>query len=213
MQESRLESFFSRSVGNWVMAIVLFIGSGTAVSAQEATRLKGKVIDVEGHPLAGVRIVIHNGDKNEEVSGRSNGKGNFSLEHSPSSSLSFDVYPPEKLGLTAAHYSNVSGEFSKHFIVKLHKGFRVTGRVLAEGQGVKNLQVRAFGQDGADATVHGGGLTSTRGNGEFVLLLTPGKKTIQIRNDVYSNLSPLYQHEFTVTSDMCLPDMTLPLLK
>ncbi|MBX9688290.1 MAG: carboxypeptidase-like regulatory domain-containing protein [Candidatus Obscuribacterales bacterium] len=197
-------------------AILLAISFAQFTPAQEkeSTLLKGKVLDSAGKPISGAKIIIHNEDSHQELSGRSDGDGDFEIEHAPCSSLSFDVIPSKKSGFTSAHYAHVGGESSKHFIVQLHKGFQVSGRVLAEGQGIKGLEIHAFGHEpGTHSTVHGGGKTKSNNNGEFTLFLTPGKKTIQIKNDIYSNLSPVYQHEFTITGDTRLPDMTLPLQK
>lgn len=194
-------------------ALCLFSPANAAES--ESAFLKGKVLDQEGHPVGGARIVLHNEDTREESSGRSNGKGEFEVEHQKCSTISFDVFPGKKSGLSSAHYAHVSGELSKHMIVQLHKGFKVTGRILSEGQGVKGLEVRAIGQEDGKggATVHGGGHAKTRADGEYEFWLTPGKKIVQIKNGIYSNLAPVYQHEFTISGDTRLPDMTLPLLK
>lgn len=200
-----------------LIAITLALLAGIQIGVfaeEEKVFLKGKVHDSDGSPVGGAKIVIHNEDREESINGRSNGKGVFQIEHPRCSTLSFDVIPSAKSGLSSAHYSHVSGELSKYFNVLLHRGFRVTGRVMAEGQGVKGLEIKVFGQDSeSGATVHGGGIAHTKGNGEYSFLLTPGKKTFQIKNDIYANLSPLYQHEFTITGDIRLPDMTLPLVK
>jgi hypothetical protein len=182
--------------------------------AEDTALLEGKVVNAEGKPVGGARIVVYNEDTRSEKSGRSDRRGDFEIAHPLCSALSFDVFPPEKCALASAHYAHVSGEMTKHFIVKLASGFHVTGRVLAEGQGVKGLEIKVFPQSsqGSD-TVHGGGSARTKAEGEYSLYLTPGQKTIQIKNDLYSNLSPLYQHEFKITQDTRLPDMTLPLLK
>ncbi len=203
-----------------VLALGIQLSCNSAVVAQEEQAeeilLKGKVTDAEGHPVGGAKIVIHNEDKNLDTTGKSDGEGNFEIEHDKCSTLSFDVFPSGKSGLTTSHYSHVAGESTKHFIVQLHRGFRVSGRVLAGGQGIKGLEINVIGQDDANSsrgTVHGGGNTKTKAKGEYLLMLTPGKKTVQIKNELYSNLSPVYQHEFTITGDTRLPDMTLPLLK
>lgn len=203
-----------RAFAGFAMALIFSVPLCMPGSAQEeeARKLKGKVLDADGHPVAGAKIIARNEDTQEELTGRSNGKGYFEIEHPECSALSFDVYPPAKTELTSAHYSHVSGELSKHIIVQLHKGFKVTGRVLAEGQGVKGLEIKVIGNEpGSHATVHGGGTTHTKANGEFSFILTPGKKVFRIKNEIYSNLAPVYQHEFTITGDERLPDMTLPL--
>ena len=204
-----------RLFDSFLLALAATLFFCSAVLAADSALLKGKVLNADGMPVGGVKIVIHDEDTHAEISGHSDRHGDFEIEHPQCSTLSFDVLPPDKSGLTTAHYSHVAGEMSKHFIVRLVRGFRVTGRVLAEGQGIKGLEIRAIGQEGqgSSAAIHGGGVAHTRGDGEYSLLLTPGMKTIQIKNDIFSNLSPLYQHEFTITGDMRLPDMTLPLLK
>ncbi len=197
----------------------LAFGSAAFAQQEEAVEeifLKGKVVDAEGHPVGGAKIVIHDEDTRHDTSGRADGEGDFEIKHDPCTTMSFDVIPSEKSGLTVSHYANVAGESTKHFIVQLHKGFKVTGRVLAGNQGIKGLDIIIIGQDeanGKKGTVHGGGSTKTKAKGEYALVLTPGKKTVQIKNELYANLSPLYQHEFTITGDTRLPDMTLPLLK
>ena len=202
---------------SWLSIIAMFFGllaPETSAEEDRVRKLKGKVVDLDGHPVAGAKIIAHNLDTQEEIDGRSNGKGDFEIDHPECSALSFDVYPPAKAELTSAHYSHVSGELSKHIIVQLHKGFKVTGRVLAEGQGIKGLEIKVTGaEQGAHATVHGGGTSHTKGNGEYSFILTPGKKVFQIKNELYSNLAPVYQHEFTITGDTRLPDMNLPLSK
>jgi len=181
---------------------------------EETTKLQGKIVNSEGRPIGGARIVVHDDDSRTVINGRSDGDGDFEIKHEPCTSLTFDVFPPEKTGLATAHYAQVAGDITKHFIVQLHKGFRVTGRVLAEGQGLRGLEITALGHEGEghSATIHGGGDTHTKYNGEFTLILTPGKKILQIKNEMYSNLSPVYQHEFTITGDVRLRDMTLPLV-
>lgn len=197
--------------------LVLLSSCPLSIAQDAPTLLKGKIIDSDGNPVAGAKIVLHDEERDEKKSGKTNSKGEFAIEHQACSFVSFDAMPPKKSGLTSAHYSHVSGEVSKHVIVRLHKGFLVSGRILSEGRGVKGLEVKAIatekGKHGNDSTIHGGGKSVTDSEGNYTLTLTPGKKTIQIKNELYSNLSPLYQHEFTITGDSKLPDMTLPLVK
>lgn len=193
----------------------MMVCSGTSVFAADSALLRGKVLNSEGNPVAGAKIVMHDEDSGKTLNGHSDRKGNFEIDHPLCSTLFFEVLPPEKSGLASAYYSHVTGESSQHFIVKLHRGFHISGRILAEGEGVKGLEIIVKGREGEGSgnTIHGGGRTVSRADGEYSLFLTPGKKVLQIKNDVFSNLSPVYQHEFTVTGDMQLPDMSLPLLK
>lgn len=169
-------------------------------------------MDKHGKPVNGAKIVVHDEDHDEYHSGKSNVKGEFEVEHMPCKNMAFDVLPPEKLALSPAHYGHVTGELSKHFIVQLHQGFRVTGRILSGGQGLKGIDIKfnAHESAGHSDTIHGGGYTTTKGDGSFSLLLTPGKKVMEIRNDRYAKLSPIYQHEVTITGETTLPEMSLP---
>ena len=200
-----------------IAATLLF--SSLCLSASPALAedvlLKGKVVNVEGQGIPGVKIILKDEDHNEEKSCKTDGQGSFEIEHESCSTVSVDVKPSPRSGYTAAHYSHVAGDLTKTFIVKLQKGYHVSGRILAEGHGVKGLEVRAISQDDDKnrSTIHGGGVTHSKNNGEYEFLLTPGKKIIQIKNEIYSNMSPLYQHEFVITGQTRLPDMTLPLLK
>lgn len=197
-----------------LLSFSVLLLSATGAHAEDVL-LKGKVINAEGQGISGVKIILKDEDHDNEMSCKSDAKGNFEIEHEQCSTLSVAVKPSPRSGYTAAHYSHVAGDMHKTFIVKLQKGYNVSGRILAEGQGIKGLEVKAISQDDGKSrsTIHGGGITHSKGNGEYSFLLTPGKKIIQIKNDLYSNLSPLYQHEFTITGDTRLPDMTLPLLK
>ncbi len=198
-----------------ISALTICLVMMSPAANADSAFLKGKVMDAEGKPVGGVKIVVHDEDKQEDSSGKSDGKGNFEVEHEPCNTLSFDVIPNPRSGYSRAHYAHVSGEQSKHFIVQLHKGFKVSGRVMAEGSGVKGLEVRFVGRDegGTSHVVHGGGVATTDGDGDYEVLLTPGKKIMQIKNDVYSNLAPVYHHEITITGDTKIPDITLPLIK
>lgn len=191
--------------------MVTFISIGNEAFADSAF-LKGKVLDTEGHPVAGAKITLHDQDHDEYKTGKSDAKGEFEIEHEQCNSLTFEVQPPPKSWLTPARYAHVTGDMSKHFIVKLHPGFKVSGRLKASGQALKGLDIRFIGHEGSghSSTVHGGGSTKTKGDGSFSLLLTPGKKTIEIRNNKYAGLAELYQHEVTITGDTELPEMTLP---
>lgn len=178
----------------------------------ESHFLKGKVMDPKGHPVNGAKIVVHDEDHDEYHTGKSNDKGEFEVEHTPCKALAFDVLPPVKLALSPAHYGNVKGELSKHFIVQLHQGFKVSGRITSEGQALKGIDIKfnAHESAGRSDTIHGGGYTTTKGDGTFSLLLAPGKKVIEIRNDRYPKLSPLYQHEVTISGETALPEISLP---
>lgn len=198
-----------------LLAPLILSTQATAFSEEEESSslfLKGKVLDSQGHSVAGAKVVVHDEDHNDYKIGKSNAQGEFEVEHQQCNHLSFDVLPPPKLELSPAHYANVTGELSKHFIVQLKHGFKVSGRILSAGKGLKGIDIKfnAHEQSGKAGIIHGGGFTTTKGDGSFALLLTPGKKVIEIRNDRYPKLSPLYQHEVTITGDTILPEISLP---
>ena len=186
--------------------------SPASAEEDESHFLKGKVMDNHGKPVNGAKIVVHDEDHDEYHSGKSNANGEFEVEHTPCHNLAFDVLPPVKLALSPAHYGQVKGELSKHFIVQLRQGFKVSGRILSGGQPLKGIDIKfnAHDQSARSDTIHGGGYTSTKGDGTFSLLLAPGKKIMEIRNDRYKDLSPLYQHEANITGETTLPEISLP---
>lgn len=195
----------------WIVLTLLWAPTALAV---DSALLKGKVTDPSGRGVNGAKIVVHDEEHNEYKSGRSDSNGEFEVEHTLCNNLSFEVTPPPKLGLAPAHYQHVTGGLSKHFIVKLHPGFKISGRITAAGRGLKGLPIRFVGLEaGSTSTVHGGASTVSRADGRFSVLLTPGKKRLEISNDEYSDLAPIYHHEITITGDTVIPDMILPVQK
>lgn len=179
----------------------------------ESAVLKGRVINQDGNPVPKSKIVVVNDDNQQKYSGMSDGKGYFKIPHDACESLSFDVIPPEKSGLCRADFNQVNGESAKHFIVQLHQGFQVSGCITFCGVGLKGLNVDVYGyEDNAQAkgVVHGGGSTKTKGKGEFAMLLTPGKKTIKITNEIYSNVPSIFYKDCLITGDCRLADIVIP---
>lgn len=186
--------------------------SATSLAAEESLMLKGKIINPDGQPVTGVKIVIHDEESGEEIKGDSDGKGKFAIKHAPCSYFSFDVIPPANSSLSRAHFQHMSGEAGKHIIVQLHRGFSVKGRVTAHGVGLKGLLVKVSPNDTSMSNVevvHGGGTTRTGRNGEYQLILTPGNKLIEIKNDRYSDVPATARQSIAVSGDISLPDIEL----
>ncbi len=199
-----------------VTTLVVFLLSPCVLGADEPMMLKGRVINQENQPVAGAKIVIHDEENGGEIKGEADGKGKFAIKHDECSYFSFDVIPPGNSSLSRAHFQHVSGESGKHFIVQLHKGFAIKGRVIAGGVGIKGLVVKVSPNDTSMTNVevvHGGGTTLTGRNGEYQLTLTPGQKLIEIRNDRYSDLSTSTQQQVAVSGDTRIPDIVLPVAR
>jgi hypothetical protein len=199
-----------------IFTLIALFALPQTCTAEEQMMLKGKVLSPEHHPVAGAKIFIHDEENGAEIKGSSDGKGKFSIKHAACSFFSFDVIPPSNASLSRAHFQHVSGEAGKHFIVQLHKGFAVTGRVVAGGVGIKGLLVKAAPNDTSMSNVevvHGGGATRTGRNGEFQLVLTPGQKIIEISNDRYSDLATAARHPVAISGDTRVPDINLPVVR
>lgn len=191
--------------------------SGAAVSGKDDPLfLKGRVLNQEQRPVSGAKIVILDEESGEQMKGESDGKGRFAVKHAACHNFSFSVVPPANSGLSRANFQHVSGEAGKHFIVQLHRGFAVSGRVVADGAGLKGLLVKVSANDQTmtnSEAAHGGGSCRTGKNGEYQMVLTPGQKIIEIKNDRYTNLSATIQQQLAVSGDTRIPDIVLPGVK
>jgi uncharacterized GH25 family protein len=181
--------------------------------AEAVMMLKGRVLNPEHHPVAGAKIFVHDEETGADARGDSDRKGHFSIKHSECNYFSFDVVPPANSGLSRAHFQHVSGEAGKHFIVQLHRGFVVSGRVVANGAPVKGIRVKITANEPNMTTaeaVHGGGHATTGKNGEFMLTITPGQKIIEVLNDKYADLAKTIKQQVSVSGDTQLPEIVLP---
>lgn len=181
-------------------------------AGEEQSFLKGRIFDQQNNPVSKAKIIIEDDRNLEKYSGLSDGEGYFKVKYDACDSLSFCVVPPPKSSLCRAEFRHVNGETAKHFIVRLHRGFKVSGRITYKGSGLKDLDIDFYGseKDSVTDNVHGGGHTTTHTNGEFALLLTPGKKTIQITNNVYSNVPASFKQSYVITRDCRLAEIAIP---
>jgi hypothetical protein len=120
--------------------------------------------------------------------------------------------PPDNSELTEALLSNMSVVESKHFIVRLKRGFLVSGRIVdREGKGLKGIKVKVEPQVAgiAEDDVHGCGEAVTTRGGFFKLALTPGKKMFEMSNFIYPELVGSANKNIVVIGDEKLADIIL----
>jgi hypothetical protein len=174
--------------------------------------ISGLVTDFNRHPVtaAQARILDEKGEILQSV--ETNAKGAFQLRHKYCISCNLEVVPDEKTGLASALVENIPGNVTRTFLLCLQQGFRVGGRVVSDGRGLKGLEVRVIAQesDQDSRRVHAGGFAKTGRDGTFQMSLTPGAKKLSIFNTKYTNLVSKYEQEFIVTADDELPDIKLP---
>lgn len=183
-------------------------------AGEDVLYVNGKITDQQNNPVAGAKICLRDKGSGKRMLVQANGRGDFQLKHPPTTTESLEVIPPANAGLAQAFLDNISGEHTKHVIVKLKKGFAISGRITANGKGLKGLIVQAVpelkpGQSISD-TIHGGGKTITDGGGNFHLTLTPGPKKLELTNPRYAELATSLTQDLTVTSDLVIPDIDLP---
>lgn len=159
----------------------------------------------------GVRLFDERGDLLK--SDRSEHDGSFELLHRPAKHCALEVIPDEETGLAMALIDNVPGDRDRNFIVELHPGVQVSGRVEFEGKGLKGLHVKVlpFREAGGHTDVHGGGFAVSGKDGKFHLNLTPGPKIVHIYNERYADVVAETTAEITVPEQAAPPDVVLAL--
>ena len=174
--------------------------------------ISGYVTDFNRRPVAAAqaRILDEKGEVLQSVA--TDARGSFELKHKYCISCNLEVVPAEKTGLACALVENIPGSVSRTFLLCLQQGFRVVGRVVGEGRGLKGLEVRVIAQESdRDALrVHSGGFAKTARDGNFEMSLTPGAKKLSVFNSRYPDFVSKYEQDFVVTADDKLPDIKLP---
>lgn len=188
-------------------AIALFATAGQA-AIEESFTISGTVNDHLKKPVSGAVIKVT--DERDEVLSTSttNGNGHFKLTHPACERCSISVLPPAKSRLASANLSDIPGKQSRKVLINLHRGFLVAGKVLGGGKALKGITVRAS-DDSGEKSVHGGGDTVTANDGSFTLVLTPGKKKLQLFNNRFPEFATQSEHVFNVIEDCRLPEVTL----
>lgn len=213
-----LSKYLMRQFLRLILALVCITTSGECASADDpppTAVISGRVTDFNRHPVAQAqaRILDEKGEVLESVA--TDATGSFALEHKYCLSCNLEVVPADKTGLASALVENIPGNVTRTFLLSLQQGFRVVGRIVGEGKGLKGLEVRAVAQasDQTAQRVHAGGFTKTARDGRFEMSLTPGAKRLSVFNTRYTNLVSKYEEDFVVTKDDNLPDIKLPLAR
>lgn len=185
-----------------------------AMAGEEKVALRGKILDPLSKPVAGAKVLLRNHDSGELVSIVTNGKGDFSVKHAACSGVSLEVIADEKTRLARAQYGNLTGRETKQVIIRLHRGFLITGRVVAGDKGVRDVDVvvgpsQSNKQAAPEDLISGGGLSRTARDGTFRLVLTPGHKTLKVVDSEHGDVQSLAERQISVTADGALPEIVL----
>lgn len=183
-----------------------------AAEQVELPSIAGRVFDSSHKAAAGcfVKVLDEQGDLLR--SDRTGVDGSFQIAHKLCAKCMLQVVPGEGTGLASVLLDNLPGEKNRNFIVELHRGFEVSGRVLSDGKGLKGLVVKVVPEPvGTHGDIHGGGLTLTGKDGRFLMTLTPGLKKLQVCNNRYGNLVSRYEIEINIESPLALSDIALPM--
>lgn len=170
--------------------------------------VRGRVLDPQSNPIASAKVHLLNRDSGEVITETTDGKGNFSFQHPLCSSVSLEVVADERHRLARAQYDNLTGRETKQMVIRLHKGFLVTGKVVAAQKGLRDVDVLVASESPEEA-IFGGGLSRTAKDGSFKLVLTPGPKTIKVMNNGRHDLPPVVERKIVVTADSVIPTIEL----
>lgn len=174
--------------------------------------ISGRICDLRGEPVKDCQVRIWNHEGTVTLETLSKKDGEFSIPHDECGSLTLEVLPPEKLPFAQTLMEKLPGNVNRKVIVRLNRGYLVSGRVVAKGKGLKGLVVKVEplekGPDGK-VLVHGHGGCVTGKNGVFSLRLTEGKKRLTVVNDQFTDLSRIAVKEFVVSEDTHLGALEL----
>jgi len=192
--------------------VLLFCVTGATADREPLPKVSGRITNEAKRPCANVEVRLF--DENGELlkSTDSDGEGQFVCEHRNCHKCMLEIIPGDKTGLATALLDNIAGDKNHSFLVELHHGFVVSGRVISEGKGLKGIVVKVSPSDtGASghADVHGGGFATTGRDGRFHMTLTPGAKQLHIYNTKYDELTRQHRQHFTVTGELVLEDIVL----
>lgn len=207
------KKFLFKRLGGALVLCAFATALVSAHGADEKISVRGRILDPLSKPVAGARILLRNHDSGELVSIVTNGKGDFSAKHAACSGVSLEVIADEKTRLARAQYGHITGRETKQLIIRLHRGFLITGRVVAGDKGVRDVDV-VVGPSSSKAStpddlISGGGLSRTARDGTFRLVLTPGHKTLKVVDSEHGDVQALAERQISVTADGTLPEIVL----
>lgn len=163
--------------------------------------LSGRIVDADGRPHAGMPLYVWEIDGDFAQETRSDGNGEFEVQHDEVKPLTLEVNPPLNSGLAQALIPNLPGTENRKVVVTLKPGNLVTGKVMHAGKPLKGiiLRVNSHGpSDNASHSIHAGGATITKSDGTFSMNLIDGVKKMYMVNDQYQGLPRAKEHVFTV---------------
>jgi hypothetical protein len=183
----------------------------TAEPEREMLTIGGRIVDSMHKAVNGVEVRLFDESGNSIKTDRSSAAGSFALEHKACGKCMLEVIPDEKSGLATALFDSVPGDKDRKFIVELHHGFTISGRVMNEGKPLKGIVVKALPADLEDvhAHIHGGGFAITNRDGQFHMTLTPGHKKLRMFNDRYNGVIAEHETEIAVEAPAALPDIIM----
>ena len=171
----------------------------------------GRVFDHAHKPITGCSVKVLDEQGDLLRIDKTGNDGSFSIEHKSCSKCMLQIVPSEDSGLATALLDNVPGDKNRNFIVELHHGFEISGRIEHSGKGLKGLIVKAVPiQVGARGDIHGGGFAITGKDGHFMMTLTPGMKRVSITNSKYDDLVRHHEFEVNVEAPTSLAEISLP---
>lgn len=174
---------------------------------EEKFKISGRVVDKNGQPVSGCNVQLWEPSGAISMSCKNHNDGEFEFKHVKSDKLTLEVLPPASLGFAQAIVRNLPGEEDRKMIVKLHRGYLVSGRVTYKKKGLKGILLKVEpldqGLDGK-AHLHGVGGGTTEKNGVFSMILTPGKKQLTVINEIYPRCPRTVTREFEVREDLHL---------
>ena len=170
----------------------------------------GRLTDDQRRPVSGAQVTVSN-EKGVVIATEETDKnGSFAIHHEDCVVCNLDVVPDEKSGLASAFVENIPGGITRRFLFTLQKGFRINGRVVCQGRGLKAVSVKVVSADEEGSSkVHSGGAAQTSRDGSFALTLTPGKKHMTVSNNKYSDANSHFEKDFEVLCDTTLDDISL----
>jgi hypothetical protein len=194
---------------------VSIIVQGQALANKKADPLPlpeitGRLTDEQRRPVSGAQVSVSN-EKGVVIAIEETDKnGSFAIHHETCVICNLDVIPDEKSGLASAFVENIPGGITRRFLFTLQKGFRINGRVVYQGRGVRAISVKVISADEEGSSkVHSGGAAKTARDGSFALTLTPGKKHMTVSNNKYSDENGHFEKDFEVLCDTTLDDISL----
>lgn len=173
--------------------------------------IAGKVKDEQKAPVKNALVILTDKDRHTTMETHTDKQGHFSFEHPKGGQQMLHVIPSLKSELAQAFLTEVPGDEGRHVLVCAHKGFLISGKVTHNSQPLKRVSVRVMPHD--EDLVHGSGLATTDGKGQFRMVLTPGSKTVEVTDIANQELVGSYKQHYKVTADSVMPELKVPSAK